>query len=193
MADRHFPGGYGTVAEEAKGDVMKRLHYYISGSALAMLLVLMLTTPGCSSISDNSPTSPGETGSASMSSDSYAEAFIRADQGGWLRMGSNRVYFPPGALAEDTLVSIVRVDDTAVFDLAPDGILFQAPVSLTLEMPPPVGFGARRQFSIPAIYYFNEDNEQWENIGGIPDYSKRVVTTQIEHFSRYGTISPIFH
>lgn len=172
---------------------MMKLHKFISGAAPVMLLALVLAASGCSSISENSPTSPGETGTASMSSDTYAEAFIRADLGGWLRMGLNRVYFPPGALAEDTLVSIVRLDDTAIFDLSPDGILFQSPVTLTLEMPPPVGFGAQRQFTFPAIYYFNEGAEEWENIGGVPDYTKRVITTQIEHFSRYGTVQPILY
>lgn len=159
----------------------------------AVLLALVLTAAGCSSLSENSPTGPGDTGTAATSSDTYAEAFIRADVGGTLRMGDNRVYFPPGALAEDTLVTILREGTSTTFELSPDGIEFYAPVTLTLEMAPAGGFGANKTFSFPVIYYYNEDTTQWENIGGVPDYGKRVISTQIEHFSRYGTGVPWFH
>jgi len=162
---------------------------------LAVLLALILTAAGCSTLSDNSPTGPGDTGSSSTSStrDSYAEAFIRADQGGTLILGSNRVYFPPGALSEDTTVSILREGESTSFDLSPDGIQFYEPVTLTLEMAPPGGFGAFQHFAIPVIYYYNEQSGQWQSIGGMPDFSKRVIRAQIEHFSRYGTGTPWFN
>lgn len=161
---------------------------------LAILLALVLTVAGCSTLSENSPVDPGQTGStATTSTDAYAEAFIRSDTGGTLTLGNNRIYFPPRSLREDTLVSIVREGGNTVFDLAPDGIEFKRPVLLTLEMAPVGGFGVRRPFSFPAIYYFNEVTSEWENIGGVPDYSERVISTTIEHFSRYGTVSPYFH
>lgn len=170
---------------------MKRIDRFTPGAALlAVMLALVLSAAGCSSLSENSPTGPGDTGSATTSSDSYAEAFIRADVGGTLKLGFNRVHFPPGALAEDTLVSIVREGYDTIFDLSPDGIEFEKPVRLTLEMPPTGGFGARRAFSFPAIWYYNETTSQWEGIGGTPDFSRRVVTANIEHFSRYGTRTP---
>jgi hypothetical protein len=173
---------------------MNRMDRFTPGvPLLAVLLALVLTVAGCSSLTDQSPTGPGDSGSAATSTDTYAEAFIRADIGGSLRMGDNRLYFPPGSLAEDTMVSILREGDTTTFDLSPDGIEFQEPVTLTLEMAPPGGFGMNKGFTFPAIYYYNEDTTQWENLGGVPDFGKRVVSTQIEHFSRYGTGVPWFH
>lgn len=161
---------------------------------LAILLALVLTAAGCSTLSDNSPTGPGDTGSASISgSDSYAEAFIRADHGGTLIMGDNRVYFPPGALNEDTTVSILREGESTTFDLSPDGISFNKPVTLILEMAPAGGIGVHRPYAIPSIYYYNEGSGQWQNIGGVPDFGKRVIRAQIEHFSRYGTGVPWMH
>ncbi len=175
---------------------MKRLDRFNPGvTMLAVLLALVLTAVGCSTLSDNTPTGPGDAGTAAGATarDSYAEAFIRADFGGTLRMGDNRVYFPPGALAEDTTVTILREGDTTTFELSPDGIQFQKPVTLTLEMAPLGGFGSHQPFSIPSIYYYNESTTQWENIGGVPDFSKRVISTHIEHFSRYGTGTPWFN
>ena len=173
---------------------MIRMDRFTPGTTLfAVLLVLVLTTAGCSSLSDNSPTGPGDTGTAATSTDTYAEAFIRADIGGTLRLGDNRVSFPPGALAEDTLVTILREGTSTTFELSPDGIEFYVPVTLTLEMAPPGGFGAKKGFTFPVIYYYNEGTSQWENLGGVPDNSKRVISTQIEHFSRYGTGHPWFH
>jgi len=174
---------------------MKGINRFNPGAVLfAVLLVLVLTAVGCSTLSDNSPTDPGDTGSAGTSaSDSYSESFIRADQGGWLRMGDNRVYFPPGALAEDTLVSILREGDSTTFDLSPDGIRFSKPVTLVLEMAPAGGIGVYQPYALPAIFYYNEESSGWENIGGTPNFAKRVISTQIEHFSRYGTGTPWFH
>jgi hypothetical protein len=174
--------------------MMKR-HWFNPGvTMLAVLLALVLTAVGCSTLSDNSPTDPGDSGSASTSArDTYAEAFIRADIGGSLRMGDNRVYFPAGALAEDTVVSILREGDSTTFELSPDGIQFLKSVTLTLEMATPGGFGSHQPFSIPVIYCFNEATSQWDNLGGVPDFSKRVISTQIEHFSRYGTGTPWFN
>jgi len=177
-----------------KGEASMKVNRYIPGISLLMfLLALVLVTAGCSTLSDNSPTAPGETGTASTSSDTYAEALIRADVGGTLQLGVNVVSFPPGALNEDTLVSIVLHGSSTpfrkVFDLYPDGIQFNKSVSLTLTMGAP-GIMASGQFVIPAIYYFNEGNSDWENIGGRPDFQERTVTTRIEHFSRYSTKSP---
>ncbi len=156
-------------------------------------LALVLVTAGCSKLSDNSPTAPAETGTASTSSDTYAEAFIQAAVGGTLQLGVNVVNFPPGALNEDTLVSIVQNSNSTpyrvIFDLYPDGIQFNKTVSLTLTMGAQ-GIMANGQFVIPAIYYFNEGSSEWENIGGRANFQDRTITTRIHHFSRYATAKP---
>jgi hypothetical protein len=158
-----------------------------------LLLVLVFAVTGCSSLSEHSPTGPADTGSATTSSDSYAEAFILAAQGGTVVLGANSIHFPPNALAEDTLISITRAAESTpyvlIFDLYPHGIQFQKPVTLTLEMGRR-GIMAHNQFSLPQIYWYNEDSSQWQGIGGRADYGRRVIVTDLNHFSRYATARP---
>ena len=158
---------------------------------ITLLLSSVLILWSCSSVSTTSP-SGGEEAWTEGSGDNsdYAEAFIHASVGGSLVMGNNSVFFPPGSLAEDTLVSIMREGDDPVFELNPDGIQFLAPVSLTLEMPSRSGGLMAKTFVIPAIWYYNEASTEWERIGGTSNWSDRTVTANIEHFSRYGTGGP---
>jgi len=161
-----------------------------------ILLVLVLATAGCSTLSENSPTGPGDTGEATTSTDTYAEALILADQGGILRLGANSLYFPPNALAEDTLITMVKDGNgtpfSLGFDLHPDGIQFQKPVTLTLEMARQGITSAGGFTRLPQIFYYNEDTSKWEGIGGQLDFSRRVIRKNIHHFSRYGTGTPWF-
>ena len=159
------------------------------------LLVLVLATAGCATLTENSPTAPGDTGTAATSADAYAEAFIIASQGGTVTLGANSVYFPPNALTEDTLISIVMDGNSTLFakafDLHPDGIQFQKPVTLTLEMARQ-GLMSHGQWLLPQMYYYNPATTEWEGIGGQVDYGRRVISKNLWHFSRYGTGTPHF-
>ena len=106
---------------------------------------------------------------------------IEAEDGGKISVGKVKLTIPPGALGEDTEISIVVLygDDGDVdFELLPHGITFNVPV--TLE----VNFNKMytkkddvRQF------WLDETTSDWVDVGGTWKYP--TMTTEIDHFSRW--------
>jgi len=105
-----------------------------------------------------------------------------AATGGSFQFGRIALEFPPGALAEDTDITIVQFKDTegkVDFELYPHGLQFQVAVTLTVYMG---GTGLDAGDDVRQLWW-NEDTGDWVDIGGVWSYPTMI--TPLEHFSRY--------
>ncbi len=151
---------------------------------------------GCGTYSpvapSNSPTMPGVENpefatllSASKGSDAamrsaVASAMISAKDGGVVSNGYYSVYFSPGALAEDTEISMEMPEfPKAVVRLSPHGIQFNAPVILSLAMDKAV-----EESGDWDVLWMNEATGLWESIGAYTEDG--AVKAELKHFSEYG-------
>lgn len=167
-------------------------------ASLMAVSFLMLAALGCGTYSPVAPSNdallmPGAENpdfavllSASKGSDevlrsAVASCVISAKDGGVVGNGYFSLYFPPGALEEDTEISIEMPEfPSAVVRLSPHGIQFKVPVTLSLDL----------AMVDPAsvvnhdIVWLNEMSGLWESIGcSIED---GFVKSKLEHFSDYG-------
>jgi hypothetical protein len=109
-----------------------------------------------------------------------ASDIISAVDGGTLTNGYYSLYFPPGALEEDTEITMeMPMYPKAVIKLGPHGIKFKKAVVLSL----PTDIIDSDAESYQVLWY-NEDTELWEYIGGYMDDG--AVKAELEHFSEYG-------
>jgi hypothetical protein len=69
----------------------------------------------------------------------------------------------------------------SVYQLGPEGFIFNQPVEITL--PIPEGVDPNR---VMGITTFNDSSNQWEQIPGTVDPQSRTVTIKTDHFSAYG-------
>jgi hypothetical protein len=134
--------------------------------------VRLLSTPG---------------GSSSIQSDEdrsivmgASSTMISAEDGGVVSNGYFSVYFPPGALVEDTEITIEMPDyPSAVVRLSPHGIYFRKEV--TLSLPTELIESESDGYE---VLWFNEEAGYWENVGGYVEDGEAKV--ELEHFSEYG-------
>jgi hypothetical protein len=162
----------------------------------AATFLSVLATFGCGTYSpvapSNSPTMPGVENpefatllSASKGTDvamrsAVASAVISAKDGGVVSNEYYSVYFAPGALEEDTEISIEMPEfPKAVVRLSPHGIQFKAQVilSLSLDKVSEAGEGWN-------VLWLNDATGLWESIGGYVEDG--AVKAELEHFSEYG-------
>ncbi len=109
-----------------------------------------------------------------------ATKVVSAAEGGVVSNGYFSLYFPPGALAEDTEITIEMPRyPEAVVRLGPHGIQFNKEVTLSL----PLGV-VETEAEDYTILWYNEEAELWENVGG--DTINGLVEANLEHFSEYG-------
>ena len=105
---------------------------------------------------------------------------ISAETGGTVTNGYVSLYFPPGALTEDTEITIdMPRYPEAMVELGPHGIEFNKNVIMTLPL---------AKVDSDAISYrtlWNDENAGlWVDIGGKIDNNN--VVTELQHFSDYG-------
>ena len=109
-----------------------------------------------------------------------APQMISAKDGGTISNGFFSLYFPPGALEEDTEISIdMPYYPSAVVRCGPHGIKFSKEVILSLPLD--VIESDAKEFR---VLWYNEDTDLWENIGGYIEDD--VVKVSLAHFSDYG-------
>ena len=172
---------------------MKRTRAHNFLTALTILSVL--AAMGCGT---NSPVTPSQeitmpgvesplfaqlVASAGSSRDmlgSASSALISAAQGGTVSNGYYSVYFPAGALSEDTEITIdMPRYPEAVVELGPHGIQFNKAVILSISLDK-----LDSDASGYSVLWHNEETGLWENIGGyIEDGAAKIG---LEHFSDYG-------
>ncbi|MCD6380289.1 hypothetical protein J7M07_07595 [bacterium] len=105
---------------------------------------------------------------------------ISAEDGGTIDNGYFSLYFPPGALDQDTEITIEMPQfPSAVVQLSPHGIQFNKDVIMSLSM----AVIDSENSDIKVIWH-NEESELWEYIGGYTEDG--VVKAGLEHFSEYG-------
>jgi hypothetical protein len=126
-------------------------------------------------------TSEGSSGRDMIQSPSTSVSMvISAETGGTVTNGYVSLYFPPGALDEDTEITIdMPRYPEAMVELGPHGIEFNKNVIMTLPMDK-IDSDA---VSI-TILWNNEDVGIWEDIGSSVDNGN--IRSELEHFSRYG-------
>jgi hypothetical protein len=163
---------------------------------MAISFLSVLAALGCGTYSpvapSNTPTMPGvenpafatllpasKGSDAAMKSD-VASALISAKDGGVVSNGYYSVYFAPGALQEDTEISIEMPEfPKAIVRLSPHGIQFDAPVILSLALDKAVELSDQWN-----VLWLNEGSGLWESIGGYVEDG--AVKAELKHFSEYG-------
>ena len=163
---------------------------------MAITFLSVLAALGCGTYSpvapSNSPTMPGVENpefatllSASKGSDEIMmspskSAMISAKDGGVVGNGFYSVYFAPGALMEDTEITIEMPEfPKAVVRLSPHGIQFNAPVILSLDLKK-----VETTSDTWDVLWLNEGTGIWESIGGYVEDD--ALKAQLMHFSEYG-------
>ncbi len=114
---------------------------------------------------------------------SYSQ-LVPASTGGTLYFGEFTFYVPPGALDEDTIISITQTSDSYIqMDFGPDGTQFDPPATMT------VSYATANLRNLKpsnlSISWFNTATNQWVNIGGTVDQVAKTVSVSISHFTRY--------
>lgn len=157
--------------------------------AIAPLMMVSLVSftglaslPGCSTdeptaSADDNGAVPGET----------VTVVATAAEGGTVSDSSGSVVLsiPPGALAEDTTITVTvkaRSEATiaAIYDFAPDGLTFLKPVSLRIKAKVPDGKSAAVAL---------ETGGAWAPLpGSVVDAAAGTVTASTDHFSHYSVI-----
>ncbi|TEB08076.1 Endoglucanase precursor [Pelotomaculum schinkii] len=124
---------------------------------------------------------------------------ISSSQGGAVEFGSGEalIEIPPGALTNsDAEVGIRKVSNPpavpsgfkllgSVYEFLVDGeksYSFAQSVTITLHFDP----GALGEGEIPSIYYYDEELEQWVNLGG--EVSGNTITIQVDHFTKFAVM-----
>lgn len=112
----------------------------------------------------------------------HAQAHINPSTGGQLVSGRQTLTIPPGALPwtvpftmDYYTTGIVRVE------LGPHGAQFAVPVTLTFDLH---GTSALPSDDI-TLYWWDQDNGEWVDVGGVWDPSTMTLTTELDHFSVY--------
>ena len=118
-----------------------------------------------------------------MCSTDLTSKVISAEYGGTVSNGWITLEFPPGALNEDTEITIEMPDPNQLMvDLSPHGIQFNKPVVLTLELE---GTDAAGQAQMTHLIWFNENMEWWEIMDGAGVNDANHSKSYLHHFSKY--------
>ncbi|HRA66585.1 MAG TPA: hypothetical protein PL187_11230, partial [Caldilinea sp.] len=113
---------------------------------------------------------------------------IEAARGGAIQVGISKLDIPPGALAQDTVISVgepisgvTMVDDGMLMVLLePSGLSFSQPATLTIH------YGDTGQYveELLRVVAYNEQNGEWEPQQIlVQDKQQNTVAVQTEHFS----------
>lgn len=109
-----------------------------------------------------------------------AEQLISADQGGTMTLGRVTLSFPPGALTEDTVISMaLSGPDGTQMELLPHGIQFQHPVTLSVDLTNLVSPTSQWV----GVAWWNDQHSRWDEISRHP--ASNTASALLWHFSQY--------
>ncbi len=123
------------------------------------------------------------------------EKFIEAAEGGALivghpkKTGQSKIFFEPFDLSEDMTIRFEWRASTTLegvlnnAEFGPHGTNFNNPVRVELSYKL-VDLSGVEEDSL-RVFYFNEESNLWEFVGGEVDKAKQVVIAYLDHFSRY--------
>jgi Ni,Fe-hydrogenase I large subunit len=120
------------------------------------------------------------------------QQFITKAQGGTITAGDDTsgyssLYFKRGDVPQDTLITFKWDSQGYITDLFPHGIVFNSPVEIILSYKHADLTGIDE--SKLHIWYYDENVNKWELIGGKVDTTNKVIKGYIHHFSRYAVAS----
>jgi len=103
------------------------------------------------------------------------------------------LHLPADALAEKTRITIEELDpDLVDVEFGPDGTKFLAPVKLVIDYtgtssdPDSPDYHGKPQ----GFFYHDPEKDVWEELKSWVDQNRKIITVQLEHFSRYGMYDP---
>ena len=119
---------------------------------------------------------------------------IKAKDGGTLEVGDrdngkSKIKFKKNDLPEDLTISCVWVSGGTFegmlnnLEFGPHGLVFNSPVEVQLSYKKADLQGIEEEDL--KLFYYNEETELWEFIGGEVDEKKKIVIAFLDHFSRY--------
>ena len=119
---------------------------------------------------------------------------IKAKHGGTIEVGDrhygkSKITFKKNDLPEDLTISFEWVSGGTFegmlndLEFGPHGLVFNSPVEVRLSYKKAdlQGFNEKDL----KLFYYNEETELWEFIGGEVDEKKKIVIGFLDHFSRY--------
>ena len=126
---------------------------------------------------------PGEKNVLHPSLAESNSATISASQGGSVTCGLVTLVIPPGALSEDTEITI-EIENPAILvaDFGPDGLEFNTAVVMRWDL---TGTSAEGEAQSTESLYFNETTQLWEEVNMLSPPDANTTETEIEHFSKY--------
>jgi len=157
--------------------------------------LLTALSVGCSQ--NHSPYAPGsaipqfvrvpteQLATLSDDSDPHGSALISAQDGGSLQVGRFRLDFAPGALLQDTEISITDVTNSVGYvqcRLEPEGTVFHARVTLRADFS---DLATPTQYTMYWHVPTPTSQEVWSDVGGDPTWDGRGILTHLQHFSDY--------
>jgi hypothetical protein len=170
-------------------------------SSLVVWTLALALTGGLAACSDSSDDESGQTEAAGASNDDAADddaadddaaddtltVAVSADEGGTVadEAGTAALVIPAGALATDQDITLAvsaasNGAETNVYDFGPDGLSFEAPVTLSIDYDGEVPDGMKAVLAV-------EENGEWVEIDG-SSASAGVVSGEITHFSAFTVI-----
>ena len=178
---------------------MSRFRHTLKSFALLACLTLLLATIGCEDGSVLAPVDgpggamiePDFIGIASAPSDpalfsqvKTKASLISAESGGTISNERVTLDFSPGALDEDTYITMTMVDKSnLVVEFSPEGIHFNEPVIMTMKLE---GTVAEEKGNVAVIKWYNPSTDTWDAIENIPTNHPNKAMAVLEHFSKYG-------
>jgi hypothetical protein len=179
---------------------MKTLNKSLFNVLLISVSALILLNLGCQS---DTPSSPSTDLRVTRSSTQLhflqpsemefnktfrVKQYISENEGGTIVAGDEvsgymSLDFMPGDLNYDTIIIFKWDTNNFGAEFAPHGISFNNPVRLNLSYKT-ADVSAIDEESI-RLWYYNENENNWELVGGDVDTEEKEVSTYISHFSRY--------
>jgi hypothetical protein len=119
-----------------------------------------------------------------LSGTRHAEKYIVASQGGFVELNGFRVDIPPGALSQNTTITIDLPTDNVlgkrlIAEFGPHGTQFNTPVTLRFPLTGVLLTGSN-------IEVARWENGAWTSLGGSVNLLGTVLSSTTPHFSTYG-------
>ena len=110
-----------------------------------------------------------------------ADSALIGPSGGTLRVGTNELVVPPGALLEPVILrGEVPADTVASIRLFPEGLTFRRPAGLVLDVS-----GCADPGDAAKVLYLDDAGNVLEEIDALYSPWWKRVAAPIDHFSRY--------
>ncbi|MFQ5906874.1 MAG: hypothetical protein ACE5JA_09940 [bacterium] len=160
------------------------------GAAFILVAAIVLAVSGCGELDHPSSPSSGTDNirlfreSKVILGSDHVVKLVRADEGGKVSLNRHTVIIPPGALKNDTEISISEPDPGYVLaDFGPEELRFSRPVELAICYRE-LDLGDVSEDAL-TIYWYNSRNKRWVDLNGNVDKSGQIVRAWTDHFSRY--------